>query len=170
MSNSIATIVIAAVGVLGTLAGAAINQLLSTHARRADFALQRLERLEDFKLSCYIAMSTSSRGYRIELMNYLRKVNQQTADREARKVLEDSRQFCLDSLGKVELIATAEVRSTIDPINDGLAKAYDATNNLEEGKPEPGGSFEEITRSLEELWRQWNYMHEKMRRDLSMQD
>jgi hypothetical protein len=90
------------------LAGAAINQLLSTRARRADFALQRLERLEDFRLSCYIAMSTSSRGYRIELMNYLRKVNQQTADKEARKVLEDSRQVCLDSLGKVELIATAE--------------------------------------------------------------
>lgn len=91
MSNNIVAIAIASVGVLGTLAGAAVTQLLSMRARRDDFALQRRQRQEDFKLSCYIAMSTSSRSCRLELMNYLDKLNQQMADDAARNVMEDAR-------------------------------------------------------------------------------
>lgn len=105
----------------------------------------------------------------MELIGYLNKLNQRTADDAARDVLEEARQTCLDSLAEVELVATHEVRSTIDPINDGLSKAYDATNNLENGKPQPGGSFEEIKRSLRELRVQWNSMYEAMRQDLGMQ-
>jgi hypothetical protein len=168
MSSDIVAITIASVGVLGTLAGAAVNQLLSTRARRDDFALQKRQRQEDFKLSCYIAMSTSSRSYRIELMNYLDKLNQQTADDAARNVMEDARRACLDSLGQVEFVATPKVRSTIDPVNDGLSAAYRATNNLEKGAPQPGGSFEEIEQSLKELQGQWDPMHEAMRQDLDM--
>jgi hypothetical protein len=168
MSSSIVAVAIASVGVLGTLAGAAVNQLLSTRARRDDFALQRRQRQEDFKLSCYIAMSTSSRRYRIELINYLDKLNKQTADDAARNVMEDARQACLDSLGQVEFVATSEVRSTIKPINDILSAAYSATNNLEKGKLQPVGSFEEVKQSLEELWSQWIPMHETMRQDLGM--
>lgn len=170
MNNSTIAIAIAAVGVLGTLAGAFVNQLLSTRARRDDFALQRLQRQEDHKRSCYIAMSASSRGYRIELTNYLDKVNQQTVDSTDRRGLENARRTCLASLGEVELVATLKVLSTIEPINVGLSRAYSAINKLEKGNPEPGGSFEEIRRSLEELWGQWNHMHEAMRRDLGMQD
>jgi hypothetical protein len=168
MSNSIVAIAIASVGVLGTLAGAAVSQLLSTRARRDDFVLQRRRRQEDFKLSCYIAMSTSSRSYRIQLMNYLDKLNQHTADDAARNVMEDARRASLDSLGQVEFVATPMVRSTIKPINDGLSAAYSATNNLEKGRPQPGETFEEIKQSLEELWSQWDPMHEAMRQDLDM--
>jgi hypothetical protein len=168
MNDSIVAIVIASVGVLGTLAGAAVNQLLSTRARRDDFALQRRQRQEDFKLSCYIAMSTSSRSYRIELMNYLDKLNQETADDAARNVMEDARGTCLDSLGQVEFVATPEVRSTIKPINDGLSAAYRALNNLEMGKPQSGESCEEIKKYLKDLRTQWDLMHEVMRQDLDM--
>lgn len=168
MNSSIVAVAVASVGVLGTLAGAVVNQLLSTRARRDDFTLQRRQRQEDFKLSCYITMSTSSRRYRIELINYLDKLNQQTADDAARNVMEDARQACLDSLGQVEFVATTGVRSTIKPINDGLSAAYSATNNLEKGHLQPIGSFEEVRQSLEELWSQWNPMHEAMRQDLGM--
>ena len=105
----------------------------------------------------------------MELISYLSKLNQRTADKAARDVLEKARQTCLDSLAEVDLVATPEVRSTIDPINDGLSKAYDATNNLENGKPQPGGSFEEIKQSLRELQVQWNPMYEAMRQDLDVQ-
>jgi hypothetical protein len=113
-------------------------------------------------------MSTSSRSYRIQLMNYLDKLNQHTADDAARNVMEDARRASLDSLGQVEFVATPMVRSTIKPINDGLSAAYSATNNLEKGRPQPGETFEEIKQSLEELWSQWDPMHEAMRQDLDM--
>jgi len=79
MSNGVSAIVIAVVGVLGTLAGAIVSQVLSARARRADFEMQREQRKEEYvqerqktdlanKRSCYITMMASSRRYRIELM------------------------------------------------------------------------------------------------------
>jgi hypothetical protein len=161
-------VAVALITSISTLAGSAISQLVSMRARRNDFAMQRQQRQEDFKRSCYIAMSTSSRNYRMELISYLNKLNQRTANEAARNVLEEARQKCLNSIAEVPLVATPEVQSTIDPINDGLSRAYDATNNLEKRKSQLDESFEEVKRSLKELLVQWNPMYEAMRQDLDM--
>lgn len=181
MSNSNGAVIIAALGLLGTLAAAIISQLLSTRARRDDFELQRSQRQEDYarerkeaelatKRSCYVAMMTSSRGYRVELMSYLYMVQQQTVRSTARGDLENERRTCLASLGEVQIVATLKVLSTIDPVNSGLSKAYDAINHLEAGRPEPGESFEEVHQSLTELWDQWAHMSDAMRQDLGIKD
>jgi hypothetical protein len=66
-------------------------------------------------------------------MNYLDKVNQQAVDSTARGDLENARRTCLASLGEVEMVATLNVLSTIEPINDGLSRAYNAANKFGEG-------------------------------------
>jgi hypothetical protein len=177
MNNSNSAIVIAALGLLGTLAAAIISQLLSARARQADFEMQRSQQQGDYaherhvaelatKKSCYIAMMTSSRSYRVELMNYLDMVKQQTVRPAARDDLENVRRACLASLGEAQIEASLKVLSTIDPVNSELAKAYHAINFLEAGRPEPNGSFEEIHESLTELWDQWGHMSTAMRHDL----
>jgi hypothetical protein len=181
MSNSNDAVIIAALGLLGTLAAAIVSQLLSARARRDDFKLQRSQRQEDYarerqevelatKRSCYIAMMTSSRSYRVELMNYLYMVKQQTVRSAARDDLENERRACLASLGEVQIVATLKVLSTIDPVNWGLSKAYDAINHLEARRPEPGESFEEVHQSLTELRDQWSHMSNAMRHDLGIKD
>lgn len=181
MTSSTSTIVIAAVGVLGTLAGTIVSQLLSAHAKRADFEMQRLQRQEEYahqkqetelanKRSCYIAMMASSRQYRMELINYLYMVKRQTVDSAARSDLENARRSGLASIGEVQLVATLKVLATIDPVNSGLARAYRAIKHLEGGEPEPDGSFEEINQFLTELFGKWSYMRQAMRQDLGIKD
>ena len=134
MSSSLNAIIIAAVGVLGTLAGTIVSQLLSARVRRADFEMQREQRKEEYvqekqkidlanKRSCYIAMMASSRRYRIELMNYAFAVNHQVVDSDVRNELENARRACLDSIAEVQIVATLKVLGTIDPVNSGLSKA-----------------------------------------------
>ena len=181
MDSSTVALVIAVVGVLGTLAGTIVSQVLSARARRADFDMQRSQRREDYiherqkadlanKRSCYIAMMASSRRYRVELMNYLYMVKQKTINSDARNDLENARRAYLDSIAEVQIVATLKVLSTIDPVGSGLSKAYHAIKQLQSGEPEPDGSFEEIDRFLKELWDQWRYMREAMRQDLGIED
>jgi hypothetical protein len=181
MNGNISAIFIAAVGVLGTLAGTIVSQLLSTRARKADFEMQKEQRKEEYsqerqktehanKRSCYIAMMASSRGYRIELMNYAYAVKEQTVDSNTRHELENSRRACLDSIAEVQIVATRKVLDTIDPVNNGLSKAYRSVKRLEAGELEPDGSFEEIERFLTELWDKWSSMREAMRQDLGVED
>jgi hypothetical protein len=181
MTNDIGAIAIAIVGVVGTLAGAIVSQLLSARARRAEFEIQQYQRKEDYirerqeaeltnKRSCYIAMMASSRRYRVELMNFLYAVKQEAVDTTARNDLEAARRACVDSIGEVQLVATLKALSTIDPVNSGLSKAYSATKHLEAGEPEPDASFEEINQSLTDLWDQWRYMRDAMRQDLGVKD
>lgn len=181
MSTDISAIVIAAVGVVGTLAGTIVSQLLSTRARKADFEMQREQRKEEYvqerqktdlanKRSCYIAMMASSRRYRIELMNYAYAVKEQVVDNDARHELENSRRACLDSFAEVQIVATLRVKDTVEPVNSGLSKAYRFVKRFEAGEPEPGGSFEEIERFLTKLWDKWRYMAEAMRQDLEVED
>jgi hypothetical protein len=181
MNANIGAIVIAAVGVLGTLAGTIVSQLLSTRARKADFEMQRERRKEEYfqerqktdlanKRSCYIAMMASSRRYRVELMNYAYAVKEQVVDDDARHELENSRRACLDSIAEVQIVATLKVLDTIDPVNSGLSRGYRFVKRLEAGEPEPNGSFEEIERFLTKLWDKWRYMREAMRQDLGVED
>jgi hypothetical protein len=179
--NNLDAIVIAVVGVVGTLAGSIVGQLLTARTRRYELEIQRSQQQEDYarkrrvaeladKRSCYIAMMTSSRRYRVEVMNYLYAVKERTVDATARSDLESARRACLDSLGEVQIVATLEVLATIDPVNSGLSNAYRATKRLEAGEPEPDGSFEEIYQSLTDLWDQWHHMREAMRKDLGVKD
>lgn len=181
MNNSTEAIIIAAVGVLGTLGAAAIGQLLSARARRNDFDMQRSQRQEDrdlqkqeaelaSKRACYIALLASSRTYRIELLNNLRRIRRKTIDNAARDNLHEILQTWLANLSEVQIVGSLQVLSSIDPVNAGLSKAYLAIRRLEAGEPEPDESFEEINRLLEDLWDKWHYMREEMRRDLGISD
>lgn len=181
MNISAGAIIIAIVGVLGTLGAAIIGQLLSARARREDFEIQRSRQQEDYihqrqeaelanKRSSYIAIIASSRTYRIELMNYLYMVKHETVDSTARSDLHEARRIWLANFSEVQIVATLQVLSTIEPVGTGLAKAYRATKHLEAGEPGPDESFEEIDRYLSGLWDHWGNMREAMRRDLGVAD
>ncbi len=175
------SILIAAFGVIGTLVAPIISQRLASRAKRDDAEIERSHRLAERqqeqiqvalvnKRNCYISMVATSRRYRIELMNYLYKVKQRTSDTEARDELEEARRPYIESMAEAHLTATLQVLDTIEAVTAGLSKAYRAIKRLENGEPEPGGSFEEIEAYLVELWEKWKYMREAMRQDLGVED
>jgi hypothetical protein len=181
MSSSVSAIIIAAVGVLGTLAAAIVSPMLTARARREDFTLQRMQREEEYahqrreteranKRSSYVGTMVSTRHYRLELINYLKLVRRKKVTSDVQEDLEEVRRTCLTSLVEVELVAPEPVRTTIDPVNECLGRAYSDIKNLEAGEPESDRSFEEINQSLEELLNQLRHMGDTMRHDLDTED
>lgn len=177
MNNSTGAIIIAIVGVLGTLGAAVTSQLLSARARREDLKIQQ----EDYihhrqeaelanKRSSYIAIIASSRTYRAELKDYLYMVKHKTVDSTARSDLHEARRVWLANFSEVQIVATVKVLSKIEPVNAGLADAYRATKRLEAGEPGSDQSFEEIDRYLTGLWDHWGNMREAVRLDLGVAD
>jgi hypothetical protein len=181
LSAETSAILIAIAGVFGTLAAPIVSQRLSARAKRDEFEMQKSQRIDDrqqeqqqldftTKRSCYIAMIATSRRYRIELMNYLYKIKRQTVDDPARDELEGARRPYIASVAEAHLTAPLKVLSAIDPVTSGLSKGYRATKHLEDGEPEPDGSFEEIEAFLIQLWDKWLTMREAMRQDLGVED
>ena len=86
MTASSTALVIAIVGVCGTLFAPIVSQTLSKRARREEFELQRKQRVEEYerdhrkeslagKRNCYLSSMLTARRYRQELMNHLYVVN-----------------------------------------------------------------------------------------------
>jgi hypothetical protein len=181
MNGTTGALLIAVVGVLGTLSAPVVSQRLSASARREEFALQRLHRQEDFdrelqrealaaKRACYVSLTATSRRYRVELMNYLHRVNGGTAGDGPRGELEEARRGYIASLAETQMTATAPVLDAVDPVTSGLSEAYRTIMALDGGHPQPGWSFEETRDFLQEHLEDWRHLRAATRADLGVRD
>jgi len=182
MNGTITALIIAIVGVCGTLTAPIVSQRLSARARREEFDQQRLQKADEYargqqretfaaKRSCYIALFVATRRYRVELMNYLHTVNQGKLDDNARSRLEDARFTFHACVSEAQLTGSLAVLEELEPIRVGTTKAYGAIRSLEYGDPEPDGSFEEIKAFLFKIWdNEWPRVQRAMRADLGVAD
>jgi hypothetical protein len=181
MNATITALLIAIVGVIGTLLAPIVSQRLSARARREDFEMQRSQRQDEHyheqqekilanKRTCYITMISAARRYRLELMSYLYAVNRGTVDDGARDRLEEARLAFNTALAETQLTATTPVLEALEPISKGMRESYTATKNLEQGASGLDSSFEEIRTFLLKLWDVWPRLHEAMRDDLGVKD
>jgi len=181
MNASVTAVVLAIVGVIGTLLAPIVSQRLSAQARREEFDLQRLQRQEEYdrgqqekvlanKRSCYVTMISATRRYRLELMNYLYAVNEDSVDSGARGRLEEARLGFNTSLAETQLTGIAPVLEALEPITKRMSECYMATKTLERHSSKSNSSFEEIKSSLLKLWDEWPRLYAAMRDDLGVKD
>src|SRR5689334_2662310 len=125
MDASVTALVIAIVGVIGTLSASIATQIMSAKARGDEFSLQRSHRQEDYareqaeavlaqKRSCYVSMMSSSRRYRVELMNYLFAIKRGSVVNEASMRLEDARLAFSVSFAEAQLTGSLPVREAVN--------------------------------------------------------
>jgi hypothetical protein len=183
MNSATATAVgIAIVGVLGTLLAPIVSQRLATRARREEFDQQRIVQMEEYtrqqseqvvatKRRCYLALFIACRHYRVELMNYLYAVKRKEVNEPTLSRLEEARLAFMASISETQLIASLTVMATIDPIRHANSRTFGAIKNLEEGHPEPDGSFEEIRAFIYTIWdTEWPRVVKAVRADLGVAD
>jgi hypothetical protein len=181
MSANTVALIVAIVGVIGTLTASIIGQVLSARARRQELELQRLQRHDDYereqqqnvlanKRNCYITMISAARRYRLELMSYLYAIDQGHIRANATRSLEDARLSFNVSISETQLTGTRSVLEALEPIRDGLAESYTATKNMEQEASESNESFEDIKTNLLTLWGEWPRLHAAMRNDLGVKD
>lgn len=181
MTASLTALIIAVVGVTGTLVSPIVSQRLSALARREEFELQRLQRTEeharerekdalDNKRKCYITFTSAARLYRVELMNYLFAVKGERATDEADVRLMEARSAFSANFAEVQLTGAVPVLEAAMKLRDGLSQGYQAIRRLEQHTLKPEESFDKIEDSLQSLWAEFPALHKAMRADLGIRD
>lgn len=181
MNATITALIIAIVGVTGTLLAPIVSQRLSAHARREEFELQRSQRQDEYnreqqekvltaKRNCYISIISAARRYRFELLRYLYAATHGTVNDATRDSLEEARLVFITNLAETELTAAVPVIKALEPFRKGMSESYVATKELEQGAQELNKSFEEIRTFVVKLGDAMSPVHAAMRDDLGVKD
>jgi hypothetical protein len=182
VSGGTTALVVAIVGVFGTLFAPIVSQRLTAQARRDDFERERTQRNDEYareqqqarassKRNCYLSLSQSAGRYHSELMNYLYKINLKTHDEDARTTLDEARFRFNASQHEIRLTGTLKVVERSDTFSEEIAGLFAATMRLAQGNPEPDDSFEKLRARIFTMWRQvWPPLLIAMREDLGVED
>jgi hypothetical protein len=179
VSGDDTAVVIAIVGVFGTLAGTVGSQYLAARSQRRQLEYQDkatsdqrkhdedMARLES-KRACYVQFMATARNYRLEILNLLHS----PTEKPDRQHLEEARREFVTCFAEAQLVASPDVLSKLEPFNLGLAAAYHGYTNGQRGTGIiHGDAFEIVDQSLKDIWdNQWQAMRESMRRDLTAQN
>lgn len=134
MSGATVSLIVAIVGVFGTLASTVITQALSQrakmreleHAERVRVAEQRAseeQRNIDQLRSCYVQLNALDRHYRDAMLAYAYALKSESADMEAAEV-SSARRAQRDARAEAQMIASEEVLAAESPVNNRLTVAY----------------------------------------------
>ncbi|MFF0831586.1 hypothetical protein ACFYWF_01245 [Streptomyces sp. NPDC003344] len=134
MSGAIISVIVAIVGVGGTLASAVVTQVL---AHRAE--LRRLEEEKGVRLAeqrasadqrkidqlrnCYVQLNAHDRHYRDVMLAYAYALKSGSAEAEAAEV-GNARRAQRDTRAEAQLVASDEVLDLESRVNDRLTTAY----------------------------------------------
>ena len=179
MSTGVLALVVAIVGVVGTLASALLTQAFSLRAKRLEIDEQRRQRLEqrdeerqrtefkDRRDSC-IALNMEGRRFRQALKNCLFEgVDKRGAE------LEEARQAFTSRYGEAQMILSDTVLKVAKYATGRLAEAYGKVKGIQQpGSPPIGPSDrEKLERFLDrEVASALRQLRHAMRRDLGVGD
>jgi len=181
VDGDLIALLVAAVGMLGTLSSPVIAQRLSARTKREESEAQRRDALEGRdharreaisreKKAAYVAFNAAARRYRVELMNYLHAIANLATDEAARKELRDTRRAYSLGLAEIQIVASDSVMEVVERVTSNLSRAFKAIKDLEQETPEPGWSFEETQDHLVHIWDNWASMRKAMRNDLGLDE
>ena len=155
-------LIIAIVGVIGTLVAPIVSQRLSARARQEDFIMQEKQRNDDRlnderqqirneKRNCYVSVMATARQYRYEIVKYFYAIQNPTPSSDLYVDLEKARQAYVLSFADAQLTASLEVLAAIEPFNLGLSRAYRAVSQLKDGRLDPARGVDNPELFLTEL-------------------
>jgi hypothetical protein len=145
MSADLTTVVVAVLGVAGTLSSPLLAQRVAARARQQEFSLQTQERREDRqdaqrrsafqeRRSTYAALNTVARGYVQQLRAYLRVVAEGSATDDDRADLAAARQGFRDVYSDAQMILPDRVLNAAIEVSSALGDAYGMIKRLENGE------------------------------------
>ncbi|MEU6866861.1 hypothetical protein ABZ924_26990 [Streptomyces sp. NPDC046876] len=180
MGNALVGLATALVGVTGTLVVAVLSHRSLARVQTDQFERQRRltevqwlreqEKAElDRRRDCYMNVNAVFRRYRTQLMNFLWLIQKAEVTPEAREALEEARREHHSAFAEAQMIASGSVLAELDGMSGALSDMYRRIMCLDEGDPDPDGSFDEIrTVDFHHLYRRWDRMRAVMRTDLGV--
>ncbi|MEU6976604.1 hypothetical protein [Streptomyces sp. NPDC046371] len=163
MGSALIGLAAAVVGVTGTLIASVLSQRLLGRVQSEQFERQqqvaealwhREQRVAELnrRRDAYLQVNSSLRRYRTHLLNFLWTVHKRAVTAEARELVEEARRDHHSVFAEAQLIASAAVLAELDEMTKVLSDVYRRTMCLEEGNPDPDGSFDDIRSDFVRLW------------------
>ncbi|MFJ8016576.1 hypothetical protein [Streptomyces sp. NPDC096339] len=169
----IGSVVIAVVGVAGTLGGAILTQRGSERVKRREIELLRghEEMREQLVLrrTCYVELNRDARQFTTALNKHLHVMRERTVEDADRVALDEARDAQRDRYSEAQMIAPDTVLAPASEANQALSRLYGQVKRLERGEPGPGESMESAARDQHRVWDHLRAMRHAMREDLGVE-
>ncbi|WP_369367011.1 hypothetical protein AB5L52_28695 [Streptomyces sp. CG4] len=179
MGSALIGLAAAVVGVTGTLVASVLSQRLLARDQSEQFQRQqqaveaqwhREQQVAELnrRREGYMQVNASFRRYRTQLINFLWTVHKGAVTPDERELVEEARRDHHSVLAEAQMVASAAVLVELDGMTTALSRVYRRIMFLEEGNPDPDGSFTEIRTDFVRLWERWEGMRAVMRADLGL--
>jgi hypothetical protein len=151
MNADLTTVVVAVLGVIGTLSSPLLAQRIAARAKQQEFNLQSQQRREELqeaqrreafeeRRSLYARLNTAARQYNQALREYLRMVKTGSVTAEGRAELAQARDSFRDLYSDAQMMLPDRVLEAAAEVSAGLGEAYGMIKRLESGAPRAGST------------------------------
>jgi len=176
------TVVVAVLGVAGTLSAPLLTQRIAARTRQQEYELQRDQRREEAaeaqrkdafseRRAVYAKLNTAARQYTQELRNYLRMIADSELTEQGRDSLAGARQAFRDVYSDAQMILPDRVLDGAAIVNASLGEAYGMIRRLAAGTGSAGdGEAEETIDQLHRFCSVTLYDHVGDLRQLMRED
>ena len=186
MSADVTTVVVAALGVVGTLSSPLLTQWVGNRAKRQEFELEAQRRQEDRhedsrrsvlqeRRAIYAQLNTAARQYEQAVYEYLRVISEVAPTPEQRAELMEARESFRELYSDAQMIIPDKVLATAMEVSAGLGEAYGKAKRLEQ-RLSGGGAADDPEETIEtaraycrgDVYRLIIKLRELMRQDLGV--
>ncbi len=169
--NGAGALLVAVVGVVGTLVSALLTQRAAEHSRireqeRVERARARAEEAGE-RRACCVALNAASRQYLAALTDQLHALARGEDARAVRQRLTEARDLHRDVYAEAQLLLPDAVLAAAGEVTHALGTLYGRLRRLDDGVPRPGDSLDAARGEVDALWDQLRELRRGMRADLA---
>jgi hypothetical protein len=179
MSSALSAIIIALMGIGGTLASALLTQQSANNNKRQELDRTEQQRreereyhaqqeLRDARRACYVGLNTAARLFLTELTNYLHALSADEALDAVHGQVEEARREHRARHAEAQMIVPDDVLAAASAVNIQLGNLYGMLKRCEQGNPTLGEMSKEIEGMRARTWDLLAEMRALMRRDLGV--
>lgn len=181
MSSTVVPLVIAFLGIVGTLASGLMTQRLAEKVKSKELDHSEQQRAEERQYetkratvealrTCYVILNTASLDYHSELNHFWHALRDGRVTDVLRSRLDDARREHRARYSEAQMWVPDDVLATVDRVHRGLNWMYGVFKRLDSGFPPhlEGESLEEVHIEIVAFWDQLSEMRQIMRRSIGV--
>jgi hypothetical protein len=179
LNPSTSALVIALVGIAGTLSSALLTQRSANNSkvrelewadqqRREDRTYQAKQAAVEARRTCYVALNIAARLYQTALTNYFVAVRAGAVTDEIRAEVDEIRRDHRARHAEAQMLVPDPVLVAASAVNGNLGNLYGILRRLDLGAPEPGETIEVADEMRARIWDLLAEMRSVMRFDLGI--
>ncbi|MDA2811701.1 hypothetical protein O4J56_13755 [Nocardiopsis sp. RSe5-2] len=179
MTESSIAIIVAVLGIAGTLGSAVFTQLLASRARQAEIDREERARAAEHarvqadealatRRACYIAFNAAARRFHAQVRHCTHALRGQERPDDPWAALDETRTAFANDYAELQLTAPDRVLTAAHGVNSRLNWLYGMVRRLNDGRGHEEESVDRAQRELEALWGDLDVLRSLMRLDLGV--